>query len=467
LKDEISSQLEASVEEIPQALPTLKKKAISASVWSILEYGFATGLRLVSSLVLTRLLVPAFFGEMTIVATLVTGINFLSDIGLAPSVIQSSRGDDPVFLNSAWTIQVLRGIVLWLIALAISWPMALFYHDPQLRLLLPVLALSTLISSFNSTNLLTFSRHMSVRRLFAIDGSSSVVSLVVTIIWAYFRPSVWAIVAGQLVSTVYRLCLSHTPSISPGIRNSFCWDRESIRSIVHFGRWVMLGTACFFFSSQADRLILGRLISLSVLGVYSLAFQISDVPRAIILALSQRVAYPFISKVIHRPFEEFRPKFLRYRFYLLLAGALILSVIINVGDILVLHLYDRRYREAGWMIPILALGLWQTLLYQTVDPVLYSLGKPKYNALGHVAYCAIIVASVPISFHYFGMFGAVIAIAAGDCPVYVLVQYGATRVGLRPLRQDFVLTVLFLVLISVALLLRHACGLISPFHPIP
>ena len=129
-----------NVPESPDAsLRALETHALRSSVWSILEYGTGTGLRVVSSLVLTRLLLPAYFGEMTLVNTLIVGINLLSDIGLAPSVIQSPRGDDPVFLNTAFSLQAIRGVALWIIALLLSWPMALYYHDPKLKALLPVL----------------------------------------------------------------------------------------------------------------------------------------------------------------------------------------------------------------------------------------------------------------------------------------------------------------------------------------
>jgi hypothetical protein len=96
------------------------------------------------------------------------------------------------------------------------------------------------------------------------------------------------------------------------------------------------------------------------------------------------------------------------------------------------------------MVPILVLGLWNTLLYQTIDPALYALGKPKYNAIGHAVYCIIICSAIPIAFHFFGMFGAVVAVAAGDFPVYLVVQFGATREGLRPLRQDLKTTAIFI-----------------------
>jgi O-antigen/teichoic acid export membrane protein len=321
--------------------------------------------------------------------------------------------------------------------------MALFYHDPKLKILLPVLALSTLISSLNSTNLLTLSRHMGVRRLFAIDGTTAVVSLVVTIIWAIVSPSVWAIVAGNLVSTAYRLCISFIPAVTPGIRNTFQWDKESAHNIVHFGRWIMFATAFWFLASQADKLILGRLISLSLLGIYGLAYQISDVPRQIILALVQRVAYPFIAKIIHQPIDQFRATFLRYRAFTLLTGAVLLSIMVSWGGLLIVHLYDHRYREAAWMVPILALGLWQTLLYSTTYPVLLSLGKAKYSAFGNAAFCAAIVSGIPVGFHFFGMTGAVVAVAAGDLPLYAIIQTGVSRHGVRPWSQDAGMTLIF------------------------
>jgi O-antigen/teichoic acid export membrane protein len=442
-------------ENLPSQLHGLKKRALRASFWTILEYGSGMALRVVSSLVLTRLLLPAYFGEMTLLITLITGITLLSDIGVGQSVVQSARGDDPVFLNTAWTIQWLRGVILWLIAAAISWPMALFYHDPKLKVLLPVLSLTMLISGFNSTNLLSLSRHMRVQRLFAIDFSTAVVSLIVTVTWAYYRPSVWAIVGGQLISSLYRLLLSYVPSLAPGNRNSLCWDRKSVFGIVHFGKWIMIGTAFSFFASQADRLILGKLVSLTLLGIYSISYQLSDIPRAVILSLGTRVAYPFISKMIHLPRAEFRADYLRYRFFALFAGAILLSIMVNWGNLLILKLYDRRYHEAAWMIPILTLGLWHTLLYQTTAPVLFSLGKAQYNAVGNAAYCAGIFLGIPIAFHFFGMFGAVIAVAAGDFPLYLATQFGATREGVRPLRQDLQMTGVFLVILLSCFLLKR------------
>ena len=433
---------------------TLENKALRATLWTVLSYGAGQGLRVVNSLILTRLLLPAAFGEMMLVSTLITGMTLLSDIGLSQSVIQSKRGDETAFLNTAWTLQAIRGAALWVGALLLSYPAARFYHDPSLMWVLPVLALSTVIGGINSTSLYTLSRHLGVRKLFAVDFSTQILTLVVTIGVAYRWPTVWALVIGNLVATAFKALLSHHKLISTNGRNTFCWDRDAVLEIVRFGKWIMLGTAFFFFATQSDRLILGKLVSMTVLGIYGIAFQISDIPRSIINAFSQRVGYPFVSKMIHLPMAEFRVQFLRYRGYALLLGALLLSAMVVWGNLLILKLYPHKYSEGAWMIPVLAAGLWHTLLYTTTNPVLFSLGKSKYNAIGNGAYCFAMVIGIPLAFKFYGLPGAVVAVAAGDLPLYIVTEYGAVREGIRPLGQDLQLTLAFLAMLGVEYAMR-------------
>jgi O-antigen/teichoic acid export membrane protein len=433
----------------------LRSTALKATFWTVMDYGAGQVLRVVNSLVLTRLLLPEAFGEMMLVTTLIVGMTMLSDVGLAPSVIQSKRGDEPAFLNTAWTLQVLRGAGLWVCSLLLAWPAARFYHDPRMLTVLPVLAFSSVISGFYGAGYMTLSRHMGMRRLFAIDFSTQVFTLLVTLAWAFWRPSVWALVAGNLAASTFRLILTHHPRVIPGIRNRFCWEPEALHEIVHFGKWIALGTAFFFFASQADRLVLGKLVSLTELGLYGIAFQISDVPRSIIAALSTKVGYPYVSKISSLPREDFRAQFLRYRKYVLLIGAALLSAMAVWGGLLITTFYSARYAGAAWMVFWLALGLWHTLLYQTTGPVLFALGQSKYNAAGNAAYAAAMLLGIPWAFLHFGLLGAVIAVALGDFPLYMIIQFGATRVRVRPLWQDLQLTGAFAALLFVQILLRR------------
>lgn len=447
---ELSSS--APVEPVSGAqteLGALESRAVNASFWTMLSYGSSIPLRLINSLLLTRLLAPQYYGEVTLVTTFIVGVSMLSDIGLVPSVIQSKNGDDPVFLNTAWTLQIIRGAFIAAIGLLFAWPLSVFYHDAKLGWLLPGVAICVVATGFNSTSMLSAARHMAVRRLFFLEFTTQVVTTIVTIGWAKLYPSAWAIIGGTAFGYCYRLYLSHDARAMPGIRNRFHWDKPSVHEIVHFGKWIMIGTAFTFFAGQSDKLMLGKLVPIAVLGVYGLAYQLSDMPRQVIIALAAKVGYPFVAKIIDLPREEFRANFLRYRSYALMGGAVVLSLMVAWGGPLVMKIYDKRYSEAGWMVPILAVGLWHTLLYTTTLPVLLSLGKSKYNAYGNAVYCFSIVVGILIGFKLLGLAGAVIAVAAGDLPMYAVTQYGMVKEGVNPLRQDAQMTALFLALLGI------------------
>ena len=88
---------------------SLKKQAVRGTIWTVFGYGSSQVLRFGGNLILTRLLVPDLFGLMALVQIFIRGLSLFSDIGIRPSIIRSDRGDDPIFLNTAWTIQVIRG----------------------------------------------------------------------------------------------------------------------------------------------------------------------------------------------------------------------------------------------------------------------------------------------------------------------------------------------------------------------
>jgi O-antigen/teichoic acid export membrane protein len=452
------SEPETVTEEPPQveshARKTLEATAMRATFWTVMDYGCSKALQVVNSVILTHILMPESFGLMTLVSTLVVGISLFADIGMGPNVIQSPRGDDPAFLNTVWTIEVLRGLAIFVVCLLFAWPMSLIYHEPRLIALVPAVAFTLVISGFKSTNLLSMSRHMGVRRVFVLDFTTQIFGLLVTAGFAFVFKSVWALVIGSLVSGVYRLVLSHSHAVIPGIQNKFCWDRESVHSLVHFGKWILVSTAFSFFAAQSDRLILGKIISFTLLGVYGIAYSVSDIPRQVISAFTNRVGFPFIAKMSHLPVAEFRKVFLQYRFRALVAGAFLLCLMVYVGGFLVTKMYDSRYHAASWMVPVLSLGLWHTMMYSTTMPALLSLGKSRYQAIGNGAYFFAVIAAIPLAYHFYGMFGAVVAVAAGDLPMYFVTVAGASREGVSTWRQDLAATGIFLAMLGLGLALR-------------
>ena len=442
-------------------LLSLRKYTISWIIWGFLSQPLRFG----GNLLLTHLLFPHLFGLMALVYVFITGVNSLSDIGLLPSIIQNKRGDDPNFLNTAWTMQAIRGIGLWCCCLLVTLPVANFYEEPMLLWLLPVVGLNTAISGFNSTALLTFSHHMEFRKLTIFYIGVQAVSLTVTVIWAWFNKSVWALVVGGLVSALFGMVWSHR--LMPEIRNRFFWEKAAAKSIFSFGKWIFLLTAVTFLAGQVPKLILGKLVSLEMLGVYDVAFSFASglIALALIQGYSDAVIFPFFSKQAKLPHESLRAKIMQPRWLLLVAGTVLLTILIGFGDILIKALYDNRYREAAWMLPILSLGLWPTILSETINPVLFAVGRPRYAAFGRLLKLIVVVVGLLLGLHLGGFVGAVIAVALSELPVYGVITYGAWRERVTVIEQDIRATALLIGLLSFVLIGRVLFGLgLPPIH---
>ena len=92
--------------------------------WTVGAFGVGQLLRLVTVVAIARLLAPELFGIMAIVNSLRTGVDLLSDVGITQNIIQNKNGDDPDFYNTAWTLQLIRGPVLWLLCSAAAVPLS-------------------------------------------------------------------------------------------------------------------------------------------------------------------------------------------------------------------------------------------------------------------------------------------------------------------------------------------------------
>lgn len=439
---------------------TLKKQAVRGAFWTVLSFGTSQVLRFGSNLLLTRLLYPEFFGLMALINIFIIGLRLFSDVGIGLSIVQNKRGDDPDFINTAWTVQVVRGFGLWFICLAIAYPVSVLYNEPQLLWMLPVVGLSTIFDGFCSTAPYTLERKLALSKLTLLEIASQLVQISVMLTWAYFNPTIWALVFGGLVAAMVKMVWTH--QLIPEYRNHLAWDISAVTEIFSFGQWIFLSTALTFMAEQADRLILGRLFPLDLLGIYGVALMLSDVPRQVALALSHRVILPAASRLADLPRPELRAKILRHRQKLLWVLMLGIAILAGWGDQLVAFLYDDRYQKAEWMLPLLAIGIWPRLLCATIETSLYAIHKMQYTTMANFCRLLSTVCGIGLGYQLLQVPGAIIAVALNDVFYYSTVSYGLQREGLGCLSQDLKMTSALVLVLFAIMLLRGYLGLGTP-----
>jgi len=393
-------------------MKTEHKQALSGSVWTIVGYGTSQVIRLGSNLILAYLLFPAAFGIMSLVAVVMQGLQMFSDVGIGPSIIQNKRGEEPAFLRTAFTIQIVRGFLLWGVSGLLAWPAAEFFGktDPlgrELLYILPVVGISAAIGGFTSTCVFTLNRRMQFAKITLLELIPQIIALAVQIVWAKFYPTVWALVGGWILATALKTALSHW--FNRPQRDRIGWDRESAREFMHFGGWIFLSTIMAFLAGSLDRLALGRLLSLSELGLYSISLNFARVGVEVANRLANTVLFPILSRHQDDPKVLVR-KSLKARGLVLLAGGALVSAFAVFAPVFFEQLYDKRYAGAGPISQWITIYIWSLIVLSSMERVPLALGHAKALFVSNLIVTCGYGFAVP-GYRLFGLQGFILGLA--------------------------------------------------------
>jgi O-antigen/teichoic acid export membrane protein len=391
-------------------------------------FGATQVIRLASNLILTRLLFPEAFGMMALVSIFLMAIVMLSDIGTGPAIMQSRRGDEPAFLDTAWTIQIIRGVLLWALAVISAPLVAWFYGEPQLQYFLPVAALSLVVSAFNPTRLETANRHLQAGRVTMIDIGSQVFSVAVAVMMAWAFQSIWALVISGVAASVAQLVLLNV--CLPGHRNRLVWDRAAVSELIHFGKWILLATLCGFAIGQADKVILGRYLELGQFGLYNIAFFLASVPFMLGSLVMRRVLIPLYRDSPPAASISNAARVRKVRSSALLAMLFISMLLAFGGDWLVELLYDPRYYDAAEIVVLIAVMQAPAMVILTCDQAALAMGDSRRFFWLTLARAVLVVLGVLVGYQVGGLSGTIIGqglanLAAYPVLVWLIRPHGA------------------------------------------
>lgn len=324
--------------------------------------------------ILARLLAPHDFGLMGIALLTMSTLETFSDTGFQQALIQKQE-DIESYLNAAWTVMILRGLVLFGILYFIAPFAASFFDVPEAKPIIQVIGLSFLLQAFTNIGVTYFQKELKFNKEFIYQFSGTLADFIVAILAVLILRNVWALVFGLLAGNVVRCIMSYL--IHP-YRPRLSRDLVKVEELFGFGKWVLGSSILVFLITQGDNIFVGKLLGVTALGFYQMAYRIANMPATEITHVISSVTFPAYSKL-----QSDVPK-LREAYLKVLKVTMCLSFPI-AGLIFVLAPdFTRIFLGEKWMpmVPAMQVLVFAGLVRSiaaTAGNIFFAVGKPNID----------------------------------------------------------------------------------------
>jgi len=290
-------------------------------------------------------------------------------------------------------------------------------------------------------------RDFSQKRLAQVGLISQVSGLVVMVVLGAATRSIWALVAGGLLTSLAATILSHC--WMSGHANRFRFEKRALQELTEFGKWIFASSLVGVLALNGDRLLLGGLVDAHVLGLYAIAVLIVGAIDYALQRLFATVSLPALSEIARSDPSRLREVYYRLR----VPGDLLLLFVTGLlfasGQILIDLLYDPRYSAAGGFLQILALSLFM-VRYGVALQLYLALGIPRYVAIINVVRFISLYTLVPVLYYLVGTQAVIWGIALHALATVPFIYVFNARLGLIDFRRE--------LLVLVALPAGFLCG---------
>lgn len=443
-----------AAEVIGSPLPRdLGLRMARGAAWMIALRWSIRGIGLVSMVILARLLAPADFGLVAIATALSGMLAAMSEFGFQIALIQNQTADRRHY-DTAWTLGLIRGVVMAAILSVSAGTLAGIFSDPRLEPIFLLLAIAVIVTSFENIAVVDFRKDLQFQREFVYRALSKSASFAITVPLAVILRSYWALVigilAGQLTGVLlsYALC-RYRP------RLSLCVWRE----LLTFSKWLLLGNVLAFFYQRADTFVIGRLLGAQPLGLFSVAREIASLPASEIVAPIGTALLPGYSKLAAEP-RRLRADFAStFGLIVMIAVPLALGLGLT-AEPLVRLLLGEQWLGAIPLLLVLCVDGAITACYANTWSVFVALGRPWINMSLTGFGLLLLIPLLVLGAHEAGALGAAWAVcataamllAANLCVTLRLLELSAAELISKTWRSLVALSAM-----GVAMLLVQLC----------
>lgn len=274
----------------------IKKRSLVSVMSLFFQSGYSALLGLTANLVLGILLTPEIFGIYGTVLSIISLLNYFSDLGLAASLIQKKEiTDDDI--KTTFTMQQLLIITIVLIGFAATSFVASFYKLPEAgTYLFWALLISFFISSLKTIPSILLERKILFRKIVFVQIIENTVFYLAVIIFALMGMGIQSFTIAVVIRAVTGLILIYSISFwKPQIGIS----KKSLKTLLSFGVPFQASSFLALFKDELINLYLAKVLGFHTFGYIIWAKKWAEAPIRIIMDNVSRVLFPVLARIQH------------------------------------------------------------------------------------------------------------------------------------------------------------------------
>src|SRR3990172_10700322 len=266
---------------------SLTHRVVVSGFWMFTLRMLQNAFGFIRLIVLARVLLPNDFGLMGIALLTISTLETFSQTGFQHALIQK-KGNIESYLNSAWTVSILRGFIIFGVLYLIAPYAATFFNASEAKSVIQVIGISVLIKAFNNLGVIYFKKDLEFNKQFIYEMGGTLADFIVSVSTALILMNAWALVFGLLAGEFSRCCLSYL--LHPR-RPRLNFDLGKLKELWGFGKWISGSNIFTFLVTQGDDIFVGKVLGATALGFYQMAYRISNLPATDVTHVISQITF--------------------------------------------------------------------------------------------------------------------------------------------------------------------------------
>jgi len=407
-------------------MSTSKKQIASGFVWTGLQLVINQGFAFVIRIVLAKFLYPEEFGLVGMAVVFTGFVQVLNDLGIASALVQKKKEDlSEIHYYTAFWTGVIWSVTLYVLISFIISPLAAhFYSEPKLELLIPVLSLGILSSPVNMIHKAQLTKRLNFKRIAIIDNIANVSAGVLALILAFVGAGVWSLAFNSVASILIAMPLyfSATKWLPKMV-----WEKRAFLDVFNFGMYTTGTNVVNYWMQNIDYMLVGKFVGAASLGLYSLAFVLTDMFRMRLMAVVNNVMFPVFSQ-----HQEDRSRILMFFkktiFYNCAISFPFMVVLIFLGEDLIITLFGDKWKGLGLTLQILAGSVMFHMMTSGNNALIRALGKPQIEFKVQLIKSLIYIPMLIYFVIQYGIIGAAWVVLFNKILAIFFAQYSLNKV---------------------------------------